>query len=488
MGHSLIAALALALLIACRLVYNLFLHPLRSYPSPWYTSISIAWYLYHKANGDYHLVVHQLHLQYGTVVRIAPDELSFIDPQAFKDIYGHRPPGVPEYAKDPSHMFSDDPTHPHIVSAPREMHSKLRRLLSQAFSDKALREQERILDSYAMSLVEALRTKCSEPVDLTKWFNFTTFDVIGHLAFAESFNCLSSSQYHPWVSMIFSTARFINWTHILGRLVSPDSVRSLLWLIPKRFVREHQTTRQLTQGKLMRRKERQPDYVDFMTHMLKGEEQGVIDFADLESNAPILVFAGSETTATALAGAVYYILRNAHVYARLVEEIRSNFQSHDQVTLSRVNELKYLLAVLDETMRLYPPAANTLPRVLPPQGGIVCGQHVPGHTKVGIPHYACFRSPHNFANPEDFVPERSLDEDPTYAADRRDALQPFQVGPRNCIGKNLAYIEMRLIMAHLLLEFDLELTPEMVDWEKQEVYVTWLKKPLMVRLRPVERA
>jgi cytochrome P450 len=172
-----------------------------------------------------------------------------------------------------------------------------------------------------------------------------------------------------------------------------------------------------------------------MTHMLKAAEKGAIDFADLESNAPILVFAGSETTATALSGAVYYVLRNPRVYDRLVKEIRSSFRHQGEISLSRVNELKYMLAVLDETMRLYPPAGSNQPRVLPPQGATICGQPIPGNTKVGIPHYACFRSPSNFANPEQFVPERFVDEDPVYAGDKRDALQPFLVGPRNCIGR-----------------------------------------------------
>ncbi|KAK3311564.1 putative cytochrome P450 [Chaetomium strumarium] len=487
MERLLIAVLALPLLVACRIFYNLFFHPLRSYPGPWYTRGSIVWYLYHSAKGDHTFALHDLHLKYGPVVRIAPDELSFIGPQAWKDIYGHRAHGEPEYPKDPSHYFQDDPAHPHIVGAPRDHHSRLRRLLSNAFSDKALREQEHVLSGYAISLVEALRTKCSEPVDLSKWFNFTAFDMIGHLAFAESFNCISSSKYHPWVSMVYSMAPFANWTRMLGRLVSPGSVRSLLWLVPKGVMHEYYTSRQLTKERLLRRKDRRPEYTDFMTHMLKAEEQGAIDFADLESNAPILVFAGSETTATALSGVVYYVLRHPRVYDRLVREIRSAFRHQGEISLSRVNELRYLLAVLDETMRLYPPSVSNNPRVLPPQGATICGQHIPGNTKVGIPNYACFRSPDNFVNPDEFVPERFLDdydEDSTYAGDKRDALQPFMVGPRNCIGRNLAYIEMRLILTHLLLEFDLELAPDMVGWEKQKIFAAWLKKPLMVHLRP----
>lgn len=126
--------------------------------------------MYQSFQGDYPFKVHELHLKYGPVVRIAPNELAYTDPQAWKDIYGHRT-GQPENIKDPSQNIDDDPTHPSIVFAGREQHSKLRKLLSNAFSDKAMREQEPVLLSYVDQLMEALGKRCSEPVDLVEWYN-----------------------------------------------------------------------------------------------------------------------------------------------------------------------------------------------------------------------------------------------------------------------------------------------------------------------------
>lgn len=100
-------------------------------------------------------------------------------------------------------------------------------------------------------------------------------------------------------------------------------------------------------------------------------------------------------------------------------------------------------------------------------------------------HYAVFRSPSNFKNPDLYVPERWLDDNPEYADDKKDALQPFSFGPRNCIGRNLAYIEMRLVLAKLIWHFDFELTEEGKNWvEKQYVYTVWEKIPLMIKLHP----
>jgi hypothetical protein len=77
----------------------------------------------------------------------------------------------------------------------------MRKLLSHAFSDKALRQQEDIVNQYFSLLVSSLKQRVDDPkvdsvVDLSKWYNFLTFDIIGDLCFAESFGALESREYH----------------------------------------------------------------------------------------------------------------------------------------------------------------------------------------------------------------------------------------------------------------------------------------------------
>ena len=78
---------------------------------------------------------------------------------------------------------------PQIVAANGETHARIRRLMSHAFSDKALRSQESLMKHYINLLITRLREKCAkgEAVDIVEWLNFTTFDLIGDLAFGESF-------------------------------------------------------------------------------------------------------------------------------------------------------------------------------------------------------------------------------------------------------------------------------------------------------------
>ncbi|EMD66899.1 hypothetical protein COCSADRAFT_81587, partial [Bipolaris sorokiniana ND90Pr] len=133
--------------------YNLYLHPLRAFPGPWSTRAGVLWHSCHSLRGDPQYALHQMHLKYGPTIRIAPDKLIFVDAKALKDIYGHRN-GTPEYIKDPSLTFIAD-AGPSLFSVPKDDHSKLRRLLSHRFSDRALREQESVISGYANLLARS---------------------------------------------------------------------------------------------------------------------------------------------------------------------------------------------------------------------------------------------------------------------------------------------------------------------------------------------
>lgn len=115
---------------------------------------------------------------------------------------------------------------------------------------------------------------------------------------------------------------------------------------------------------------------------------------------------------------------------------------------------------------------------------------------------AAFKSPKNFKDPQSFVPERWLP-NTGYEDDRKDVFQPFSFGPRNCLGKkyvglypwgkkktlanirSLAYHEMRIILANVLWNFDLELCTESDGWVDQYTYTLWQKPGLFVKARAI---
>ncbi|KAK5728388.1 hypothetical protein LTR15_001524 [Elasticomyces elasticus] len=431
-------------------VYRIWFHPLSKYPGPKIAAATRFWWARQQLGGRFPLLVHDLHVKHGEIVRIAPNELSFSGAAAWKDIYGFRN-GLPENRKDPGENTDADHRHPTIINADRQTHGELRKLLSNAFSDKTLKGQEPVLLHYVDLLIERLKEEAAkEPVmDLVRWYNYVTFDIIGHLAFNEPFDCLKNTEY------------------------------VILRIMPKKMVERRRWHYSLVAEKVKRRKTREPDYVDFMSHLLKAEEAGRLQMPDLVANANLMVIAGSETTATILSGTTYFLLTHPEVMKKLVHEIRTSFTSADQINISEVSKLKYINGVLDESFRLYPPAAGSHPRLTPPEGANIVGEWLPGNVSLGMAQYAVFRSPTNFADPEQFIPERWFSDDPKFANDKREALQPFSFGPRNCIGRNLANIEMRLIFAKMIWWFDLELMPEAKNWvEQQYIYTTWEKVPL----------
>ncbi|KAI1411113.1 cytochrome P450 [Hypoxylon sp. FL1857] len=471
-----------AIYVTGRIFYNLFLHPLRNYPGPLAARATRLWRARKILSGDLPQTVKKLHDKYGPVVRVAPDELSFVESQAWKDIYGHH--GSYEMAKDPKfYRLLGKHAPDTIVSADREHHSMLRRQLAHGFSERSMREQEPIIGEYVDLLMRRLEEHSDngrKPLDMRAWFNFTTFDVIGNLGFGSDFSCLEKSSYHPWVGTILQNFRDNAFMRTMVQFLPPIFVHILNEAGMMKGRAQHlEYTRQTVRKRMALETERP----DFLEGLLKKKDQ--LTEEEIYMNASVLIIAGSETTATLLSGAIYLLGMHRDVLEKLTQEVRSAFTSEDQITLTSVNNLSYMLACLNESFRQYPPAALGLPRVVPKGGCKIAGRWVPQDTSVAVWQLAANYSERNFSKPEEFHPERFLG-DKRFEKDDLSAMQPFSVGPRNCIGRNLAYAEMRLILARILYRFDIELAPGSEDWIKnQKFYTLWDKPELPVYLKPV---
>jgi cytochrome P450 len=175
------------------------------------------------------------------------------------------------------------------------------------------------------------------------------------------------------------------------------------------------------------------------------------------------------------------------------------------MTLLALASCKYLNAVLEEGLRMYPPVPINLPRLSPPGGTTIEGKYVSGGVTIGVSQWAANYSAHNFRDPYTFHPERWLNAEQVselsqnfpemapqlrspeeFANDDKKARQPFSFGPANCIGKNLAYAEMRVLLANLVWGFDLEGGEGADTWlERNNVYGLWKKPELNVKLTRV---
>lgn len=297
--------------------------------------------------------------KYGPVVRIRPDELLFTDPDAWKDIYSHHNGAVikgEELSKDDVFYTTPGIT-PSLLGESRDNHALIRRQLNHGFSDKILRDQEPIVKGYVDLLMKRLRERCvpapgpgdekdrlsrsRTAFDLRHWYNYTTFDIIGDMAFGEPFGSLESGRESEMVKNIErGLARQPMGTALkllgLGSLISWIGGRN------SRFRREHSKR---TEAALRRRMGLNVERPDLIGSLLRGGEDGDgewnIPFDRLRANAGLLVVAGSETTATVLSGVTYLLLRNPRCLRRVREEVRSAFGSEHDITFASVQQLPY---------------------------------------------------------------------------------------------------------------------------------------------------
>lgn len=229
---------------------------------------------------------------------------------------------------------------------------------------------------------------------------------------------------------------------------------------------------------------------DFIESMLTSKE--AISDKELEANAHILFLAGSETTATLLTGVLYWMLKTPETMIKARDEVRASFRNEEEITFQSASaKLPYMLACLEEGLRVYSPVPGIMQRTVPTDT-TVGGHPVPKGTIVGVHQEGSNFASYNFHRANEFIPERWLPDAVTnekneFFADNRDARQPFSLGPRNCIGKNLAFSEMRQILARLLWNFDLELVDKKLDWSRQKSFALREKGPLMVHIRLYER-
>ena len=216
------AALSIAYFIGWT-VYDVFFGPMSKFPGPKLRAVTIIPAILTVVNGDDNTDHVALHAQYGPVVRTGPRNITYANGAlGFKDIYGF---GKKALIKDPSFYGKPINKVHSLISSDDATHSRQRKILSNAFSDRALKEQEPLLKQW----VQLMKTKLQEQaeagnkVDMLKFYNCTTFgryhvvsprtmtdfdtDIMGDLTFGEGLNMLEDSEYSPWVKTIFESIK-----------------------------------------------------------------------------------------------------------------------------------------------------------------------------------------------------------------------------------------------------------------------------------------
>ncbi|RPB23425.1 cytochrome P450, partial [Terfezia boudieri ATCC MYA-4762] len=470
-----------------RVVYNLNFHPLAKFPGPWLAAASTLWFEHDILSGRSPFKLAEAHKKYGPIMRIAPNQLSVADVRAWKEIHGHHPREKSFLKGD---FYNDDVKNfglENIFTMKDAVkHAEMRRMLAYAFSTKALTDQEGIIQGYIDLLIKRLGQRYAEKergpdgeyCNMVTWYNYITFDIIGDLAFGEStaFACLKEQKEHPWVTIMLDGFYLNALNESLRRICGTRKLAH--WLIPKSLKMKRMRMDAYARNLVVNRLASQTNRKDFWHYILNRPESKDTSVNELCMQAQPLVAAGSITTSTTLSGITFYLLKYSRVYNILKDEIRSSFKSYADITEQNTVRMQYLNAVIEEGLRLYPAAPGGMPRISP--GATVAGHYIPRGTDIAVPLFTAARDPANWSVPNEMYPERWIDPNNT---DKKEASQPFLLGPRGCLGKNLAYMELRNILAKVVYAYDLELVDKDLDWEKKSrAWSVWWKPELHVKV------
>ncbi|KAM3422487.1 hypothetical protein BST61_g2834 [Cercospora zeina] len=489
---------ALLVYTASLVIYRIFFHPLAKYPGPLLAKITDLYSTYHALRGDRHLDFYRIHEQYGPIVRFGPNSLSFNSNTALKDIYGFKS-NVRKARFYEAFWATKDSFSTHSAIS-KSIHARKRRVLSHAFSDSAIKSMENHILAHIRQFCQNLsgpsnpsthRTTFASvpsspeskgygpPINITNQSNYLTFDIMGDLCFGKSFSMLETPHNHFAIDLIASAAHrhLICGTYLpihtfhLDKLLFPKiaSGRSRYMTYSKQQAAErtHQTTADTISRK------------DFFHHLLNATDpetnQG-FSVPELWGESNLLIIAGSDTTSTALAATIFYLVHNPRALSLVTRTIRSTFSAIEDIHISSpLHSLTYLRASIDEAMRLAPSVGGLLPREVLAGGIVIDDERIPAGTVIGVPHYAIQHNEKFFPAAFDFVPERWIAGSvwPTSSSSpgqgvevtseavslAQSAFCPFSVGPRGCIGKGMAYNELMLTLARMMFMYDMRLAP-----------------------------
>lgn len=341
-------------------------------------------------------LVHQLgdlHARYGPIVRVAWDELSFNDARAWSDIHGNA-----AFKKNLTwYSSAGGAKGTSVADANDEDYARIRKALLSGLSDKALKEQEPLLQHYVGLLIEKLHTDLAsgnEQIDISRRIDYALFDLFGDLSLGESFHCLEGDQYHPFVEGLVHMGEGLAWM-ISSRFV--PGLESLLWFITPRSIREARTKHMAYSRDKIRARLAEGEKAgkpDFVTFMCRDNPKGVPQ-EDIEGTFTLLVIAGSETTSTALTAIMRELAKAPRERETLAREVRGAFAAEADISLAAIRKLPFLNACVDEGLRLCPPAPLGPSRVVPRGGSHVCGEFIPGGVCSPLPFLFSHISPNS---------------------------------------------------------------------------------------------
>lgn len=367
-------------------------------------------------------------------------------------------------------------------------HARKRRVLSAAYAIKNLEDWEHKIADKTSKLLKACDAACTSPpthpddepspeeltFDYRKYTNFFTVEAIADIGLSESLGFLENGNdictaekmdgttyTAPFCSTLHATAvsqvclvwayPWFKFNEYLAKFLSPRLRRLIHLSAPWNDIVYARAKTRLARYQAG---EKLDDFFQALMEDKNGKAH-CLEWGEIVAEVSIMMNAGSDTTAIAMANALYHLLKNPETFNTLREELDSVLDPEEIIApYSKVKYLPYLRAVLDESLRINPPVTFNLPRRTPSDGCQVGTEYIPGNTSVSISSWTAHRDESLFPDPEKFKPERWLGEG---SRELQSGFIPFSTGARGCIGRNISYLEQTVLLASVVHRYDMAL-------------------------------
>ncbi|KAI1185664.1 cytochrome P450 [Nemania serpens] len=478
-------------------IYNVFFHPLAKYPGPRLASISDIWVAYYYSSGKWPWVVERAIKQYGDIVRIGPNSLVFLEPQAAIDIHGAKRDLKDTFMKTPLMDGLGDEDDGILWERNPEKHRAVSKMMSPAFSGNSLRAKIPTLNKHIDLMISQMRRhgQQSAGLDVGVWLTWLAMDSAVDLTCGWELHELRDMRSHAFLECM-EAAGMLAITLSITK-IAPILTPTVILLTSWKAIRTFPRMAKLLRAKVFERIETRYNlrHSDFCEQLLPPGKESPKTTKQIRHMVTVilqLIIGGYDTTSATTYMLLYFGLRNPEVLEELKREIRGNFSRYEDINAESLRSLPWLNACMQETLRVVTVATHhSLPRISP--GATVDGTYVPKDVICRTSLFTYSRSDRFFHDPLGFRPERWLSPDhpkydPVFANDDHRGYMPFIMGPRQCPGREIAKITFRLVLAKLFWSFDIDQVSKQLEFDRDfRVYSIWMKPELRVRFLPVKR-
>ncbi|KAK4216870.1 cytochrome P450 [Rhypophila decipiens] len=443
---------------SARAIYNAYFHPLAKYPGPKLAAMSSLWWVYASLSGRYPWIIEKVIKKYGHVVRIGPNQLVFLTPQAAKDIYLAQEKNMELFVQVGYDALDTGDGGISGETSPAR-HREIAKKLAPAFSNRSLKTKEAVIHQYLDLFVRRLAEHGGDDgVELNRWTNWLGLDMAAALTYRADMGHLREMKDSPTLTAVLRCNLMVMMSQITRKLPLLLPLQflcippSVLFLFPKLIKIHAQNVKHRieTHTATMASSGTDSRHVDYLDQLLGSNPKQLLHIENVSSQ---LLLATWQPLTSQFYAIILSLISSTKTLDHLTTEIRTTLQTYQSITLDSVSSLKYLSA-----------SRGNIP---------IDGLHVPKGTICQIAYFAAQRHPDYFTDGKEFRPERWLPPthplyDERYKDDDLKVSKPFSQGPRGCPGGAIARGVISLFVAKLLWRFDLEAVEgkELPDFDK----------------------